>query len=265
MEGGKAILSISRSPFRPFSPVPQTTIHLRHYSRSPLSAVSPLHTTSSTLPEPLKQIHKAGIVACLRAQNVKTAVEAAHAALAGGVSVLEIVITTPGALEIIKVLCKDYPSVKFGIGTVLNIEDARKLTKAGAQFLMSPCTVMEILHWFRGSEILYIPGVMTPTEIFSAYNAGAEVVKVYPVSALGGEKYISTLRKPFPTIPMIASQGITTGSVGKYINAGASAVVLSDAIFDKEAMIKEDFDEIKRLAHLVTIEASLARKGNSKL
>ncbi|KAJ1693457.1 hypothetical protein LUZ63_010155 [Rhynchospora breviuscula] len=259
METGRTIGSISRSPLTPLSPVRQTTIPLQHPSRTPL------HATSSTLPQTLIQIHKAGVIACLRAQNVKTAMEAARAALAGGVSVLEIVVTTPGALEVIKVLCKDYPSVKFGVGTVLNIEDARKAEKAGAQFLMSPCTVMEILHWFRGSEILYIPGAMTPTEIFSAYTAGAEAIKIYPVSALGGEKYISTLRKPFPTIPLIASQGITAGSIGKYINAGASAVVLSDAIFNKEAMMKEDFDEIRRLAHLVTLEASLARKGNSKI
>ncbi|KAJ4773488.1 KHG/KDPG aldolase [Rhynchospora pubera] len=175
--------------------------------------------------------------------SVEAAVEAAHAALAGGVSVLEVVVTTPGALEVIKVLCKDYPSVKFGVGTVLNIEDARKAEKAGAQFLMSPCTVM----------------------IFSAYTAGAEAIKIYPVSALGGENYISTLKKPFPTIPLIASQGITAGSIGKYTTAGASAVVLSDAIFNKEAMMKEDFDEIQRLAQLVTLEASLARKGNSKI
>ncbi|KAJ3689520.1 hypothetical protein LUZ61_018684 [Rhynchospora tenuis] len=259
MECGRTIGSVSRSPRTPSSPVRQTTIPLQHPSRNPL------HATSAALPQTLTQIHKAGVIACLRAQNVKTAVEAAHAALAGGVSVLEIVINTPGALEAIKVLCKDYPSVKFGVGTVLNIEDARKAEKAGAQFLMSPCTVMEILHWFRGSEILYIPGAMTPTEIFSAYNAGAEAVKIYPVSALGGEKYISTLRKPFPTIPMIASQGITAESIGKYINAGTSAVVISDAIFNKDAMIKEDFDEIQRLAHLVTLEASLARKGDSKI
>ncbi|KAK2995736.1 hypothetical protein RJ640_004265 [Escallonia rubra] len=124
------------------------------------------------------------------------AMKAAQAALSGGISVLEIVMSTPGVFE---------------AGTVLNVKDAKLAVNAGAKFLLSPATVKDILDDVQGSEVLCIPGAMTPTEILSAYNAGAKIVKVYPVSALGGSRYIATLKKPFPHIPLVASQGITLG------------------------------------------------------
>uniref|UniRef100_A0A0E0AHD2 2-dehydro-3-deoxyphosphogluconate aldolase n=1 Tax=Oryza glumipatula TaxID=40148 RepID=A0A0E0AHD2_9ORYZ len=142
------------------------------------------------------------------------------------------------------------------VGTVLNPEDARKAIRAGAQFLMSPGTVMEILHALKESEVLYIPGVLTPTEVISASSAGAEVVKVYPVSVMGGEVYMLALKKPFPFLPMVASQGISIDSIKRYLEAGASAVVLSDAIFDKVLMRERKFDEISELANLATLRAS---------
>ena len=115
---------------------------------------------------------------------------------------------------------------------------------------------MEILHDLDGSEALYIPGVLTPTEVIYAFNAGAKVVKVYPVSAIGGEMYMSALKKPFPLVPMVASQGITIGSIKSYMEAGASAVVLSDAIFDKELMRERNFIGIAALANQATLQAS---------
>ncbi|PHT71280.1 Protein ZINC INDUCED FACILITATOR 1, partial [Capsicum annuum] len=173
---------------------------------------------------------------------------AARAALDGGISVLEIVVTTPDAFEVLRNLVHDYPTKTFGVGTVLQAKDAKDSIKAGAKFLMSPATVMDILVGVSESDVLYIPGVMTPTEILSAFSAGAKIVKVYPVSALGGVGYISALKKPFSHIPMVASQGVTIDLVGQYIGQGASAVVLSDAIFAKEAMSQRNFDKINQLA-----------------
>ncbi|KAF8690468.1 hypothetical protein HU200_040822 [Digitaria exilis] len=163
--------------------------------------------------------------------------------------------STPGVLEVIEDLCRSYPSLTFGVGTVLNAADARKAIGAGAQFLMSPGTVMEILHDFEESKVLYIPGVMTPTEVLSACSAGAKVVKVYPVSVMGGDVYMSALKKPFPLVPMVASQGIQIGSIKGYVEAGASAVVLSDSIFDKELMRMGKFSEISEHASQATFEA----------
>ncbi|KAF0905695.1 hypothetical protein E2562_008774 [Oryza meyeriana var. granulata] len=119
-------------------------------------------------PKALDAILRSRVIACLRAQDGETAMQAAHAAVRGGVSVLEVVMSTPAALEVIADLRRRYPSLTFGVGTVLNPEDARKAIRAGAQFLMSPGTVMEILRTLEESEVLYIPGVLTPTEVCCA-------------------------------------------------------------------------------------------------
>ncbi|CAM0907985.1 unnamed protein product [Alopecurus aequalis] len=207
-------------------------------------------------PEALAAILRSRVIGCLRAQDAETARQAAHAAIRGGVSVLEIMMSTPGALEVVKDLRRSYPSLTFGVGTVLNADDAKKAIRAGAQFLMSPGTVMEILCDLEESEVLYIPGVLTPTDVISARDAGAQVVKVYPVSVMGGERYMSALKKPFPLLPMVPSQGIAIGSIESYMEAGASAVVLSDAIFDKELTGDREFIGISVLANLATVEAS---------
>ncbi|XP_022139080.1 KHG/KDPG aldolase isoform X5 [Momordica charantia] len=167
---------------------------------------------------------------------------------------LEIVTSTPGVFEVLQQLLQDYPTKTVGVGTVLNIKDAKDAVKGGAKFLMSPTMVKGIMDDIE-DEFLYIPGVMTPTEILTAYEAGAEIVKVYPVSALGGIKYISALKKPFPHISMVASQGITIDSIGDYIRQGASSVVLSDAIFNKEFMDQRNFDGIFRLSKLAASQA----------
>lgn len=223
----------------------------------PLLGSQPRRRDPSRPPKALAAILRSRVIACLRAQDGGTAMQAAHAAVRGGVSVLEIVMSTPGVLEqVVEDLRKSYPSLTFGVGTVLNADDARKAIKAGAQFLMSPGTVMEIVHDLDGSEVLYIPGVLTPTEVISACDAGAKVLKVYPVSVMGGEMYMSALKKPFPLVPMVASQGITIGSIKSYMEAGASAVVLSDAVFDKELMRERNFIGISALAKQATLQAS---------
>ncbi|KAF7153640.1 hypothetical protein RHSIM_Rhsim01G0121700 [Rhododendron simsii] len=148
----------------------------------------------------------------------------------------------------------------FQVGTVLNAKDAKSAVNAGAKFLMSPAMVKDILDDAQGSEALYIPGVMTPTEILSAHGAGAKIVKVYPVSILGGVRYISALRKPFSHISMIASQGITIDLIGDYIAQGASSVVLSDAIFEKEAMDHRRFNLIHQLSQLAVLRVNEAVK-----
>ncbi|RWR76074.1 putative KHG/KDPG aldolase [Cinnamomum micranthum f. kanehirae] len=221
-----------------------------HCFRQP--SLSPLSRT-------LSQIENSGVIACLRAERGELAVEAARAALRGGISVLEVVMSTPSVFEVIQALVSDHPTSIIGAGTVLNAKDARKAIQAGAKFLMSPVSVKEILDDpLCSSEVLYIPGVMTPTEVMNAYNAGAKIVKVYPISALGGAQYISAIKKPFSHVPMVASQGITIDLLETYIIQGASAVVLSDAIFNKEAMNQRNFDAIQQLAYLSALRGGEA-------
>ncbi|KAJ9190521.1 hypothetical protein P3X46_001709 [Hevea brasiliensis] len=228
------------------------------YSSSSPQSLCPTRETTLSI------IHNSGVIACLRANSAELAFEAASAALRGGISVLEIVMSTPGVFQVLQQLVQDHPTVALGVGTLLNVEDAMKAKSAGAKFLMSPAMVMGIMDVTRDGEILYIPGAMTPTEILSAYDAGSKIVKVYPVSALGGIHFISALKKPFPHISVLASQGIMIDSVRDYISCGASSVVLSDAIFNKEAMAQKNFNAIYQLASLAALQGKEAvlRKRN---
>ncbi|KAL5167319.1 KHG/KDPG aldolase [Glycine soja] len=187
-------------------------MHVRFSCRTP-------HLTASAVDRTLCQINNSGAIACLRANSAEVAMEAAKAAIAGGISV---------------------------VGTVLRIEDAKSAINAGAKFLMSPATVKDIMvmDYVQSGEILYIPGTMTPTEILSTWDEDLS-----DLSRLGGFQYISALKKAFPHVSMVASQGIKIDSIGEYILRGASAVVLSDAIFDKDAIAQHDFDKIQNLAH----------------
>ncbi|XP_054816073.1 uncharacterized protein LOC129315929 isoform X3 [Prosopis cineraria] len=214
--------------------------------------------TQSPVDRTLTQIKNSGVIACLRASSAEVALEASHAAIAGGISVLEVVMSTPGVFEVLRQLVKEHPAMALGVGTVLRVEDAKTAINAGAKFLMSPAIVKDIMDYVRCCESLYIPGAMTPTEILSAYEAGAKIVKVYPVSALGGVRYISALKKPFAQIPLVASQGITIDSIGEYIRQGASSVVLSDAIFDKKAIGQHNFEKIFELAQSAALLGSNA-------
>ncbi|XP_020211043.1 uncharacterized protein LOC109795894 isoform X2 [Cajanus cajan] len=216
--------------------------------------------SASAVDKTLCQIKNYGVIACLRANSAEVAMEAANAAIAGGVSVLEIVASTPGVFEVLQQLVKEHPTMALGVGTVLRIEDAKSAINAGAKFLMSPATVKDIMEMddVQSGEILYIPGTMTPTEILSACDAGAKMVKIYPVSALGGFQYISALKKSFPHVSMVASQGITIAAIGEYISRGASSVVLSDAIFDKEAIAQHNFSKVYELAHSAALLADKA-------
>ncbi|KAL8493526.1 hypothetical protein ACS0TY_024650 [Phlomoides rotata] len=206
----------------------------------------------------LMDIQNSGIIACLRAQSAEVAIEAARAALRGGVSVLEITMSTPGVFEALQCLVQEYPSASIGVGTVLDRRSAKDALRLGAKFLMSPAMVKGILDDVAGGQALYIPGAMTPTEILSAFDAGARIIKVYPVAALGGVEYVAAIKKPFPHIPMVASQGITLDSLRQYIGKGASSVVLSDAIFDKKAMAQQDFVLINKLATYAAIKGNEA-------
>ncbi|KAK4592347.1 hypothetical protein RGQ29_016758 [Quercus rubra] len=210
-------------------------------------------STQLSVHKTLTHVHSSGVIACLRANSAELALKAA---LSGGISVLEIVMSTPGVFEVLQQLVQEHPTTTLGVGTVLNVEDAKNAINAGAKFLMSPAMVKDIMVDAQCGEVLYIPGVMTPTEILSACDSGAKIVKVYPVSALGGSRYISALKRPFHHISMVASQGITIDSVREYITQEASAVVLSDAIFDKEAISQNKFNEICRLAHFAALQGN---------
>ncbi|XP_072092279.1 uncharacterized protein [Arachis hypogaea] len=239
-----SLCHVSSSSSSPSSSSAAASVCGRVSCRAPQPQVH-LSVSASSPDKTIFQIENSGVIACLRAKSAEVAYEVANAAIAGGISVLEIVVSTPGVFELVK----EHPTMALGVGTVLRIEDAKAAVNAGAKFLMSPAIVKDVMYYIQNGEVLYIPGTMTPTEILSACEAGAKIVKIYPVSALGGFQYISAIKKPFPHVSMVASQGINIDSIEEYISRGASAVVLSDAIFDKEAIAQRNYEKIQKLAH----------------
>ncbi|XP_031128980.1 uncharacterized protein LOC116030786 isoform X1 [Ipomoea triloba] len=263
MAVGSCSLPLPLSQMTRISSSSASTRERKITSKCKLNCVSPNTLSDSVSDKALLDIQNSGVIACLRAPSAEVAMEAALAALDAGISVLEIVVSTPGVFEVLRKLVHCYPTKTIGIGTVLCAKDAKDAIEFGAKFLMSPVLVKDILVGLSGDEALYIPGAMTPTEILSAFRMGAKIVKVYPVSALGGTKYISALKRPFSHIPMVASQGITIDLVGEYIAQGASAVVLSDAIFDKKAMSLRNFSAVHQLASRAALLGKEAVKRRS--
>ncbi|KAI5058197.1 hypothetical protein GOP47_0026367 [Adiantum capillus-veneris] len=214
-----------------------------------------------TLPLRVAAIQQSGVIACVRAESAGVALDMARAALDGGLNVLEVTMTTPSAPKAIAKLVEEYPSTLIGAGTVLSLADADAAKAAGAKFLMSPVTIQNLIESNRDGPMLVIPGSITPTEVFNAYNQGASLVKLYPVTLMGGVKLVHALRKAMPQIPLVASQGMTLETFDQYLSAGATAVVLSDAIFNKTLVNSRDYKKIQQQACAVAAKAAATLHG----
>lgn len=227
----------------------RATLHSAY--RTPTTTAS-----ASAQQSTLLRIQSRGLIACLRAPTSEVALHAARAALDGGISVLEVTMTTPGASEVITSLVREYPSATIGAGTVLTLQDAEEAKQAGATFLASPVTNKEIVQAHRGTSTLFIPSVMTPSEILQARRWGASCVKLYPASLMGGVPYVRMLKQLFPNFPIVASNGIGLDAVKQYWQVGASAVIVSDAVFNKTAISQHDYAHILRLSNTVAALSS---------
>ncbi|KAG0627854.1 hypothetical protein M758_2G233000 [Ceratodon purpureus] len=213
-----------------------------------------------------ERIQSCGAIACLRSENEEVAVSAGRAALDGGISVLEVTMRTPGASQVIKKLGHEYPSATIGAGTVLTWQDGEIAKEAGATFLMSPVTDQELIQVHTSSTVLFIPGAMTPSEILQARRWGASCVKLYPVSLMGGIQYVKMLKLLFPSLPIIPANGISLDAVESYLQVGSTAVVTSNAIFNKTALVQHDYDQIAdRAKRVATVAANSERVDSSTL
>ena len=185
----------------------------------------------------LHQIHKIGLVPVLRAPSAESAIAAAAAIEAGGVPVLEITMTVPCAIEVIAAVAKSSGGrVLVGAGTVLDAETARACILAGAQFVVSPALNVNTIDLCRRYSIPVIPGALTPTEIVTAWEAGADVVKVFPCSAVGGAKYLAALRGPLPQIELIPTGGVSLSTAAEFLAAGAFALGVGSDLVDISAV-----------------------------
>jgi 2-dehydro-3-deoxyphosphogluconate aldolase/(4S)-4-hydroxy-2-oxoglutarate aldolase len=187
--------------------------------------------------EVLKRIEELAVVPVVRAPSAETALAAVSALLAGGLSVFEITLTVPGALGVIEELVTRLGDrAVIGAGTVLSADSALDATKAGAAFVVSPGLDLRTVEAMRARDIPVFPGALTPTEILTAWNAGADVVKVFPCSALGGAKYLTQLRGPFPDIRLLPTGGVNVSNAAEFLRAGAIAVGLGTDLVDVAAV-----------------------------
>lgn len=172
----------------------------------------------------LAQLQSIGLVPVLRASSVAEALRLAEAIAAGGVTVLEVTMTVPGALEVMRSLVKDRPDVLIGAGTVLDPETARMCILEGARFVVSPALNPRTIEMCQRYSIAALPGALTPTEIVTAWQSGADVVKVFPASAMGGASYLKSIKAPLPQVELIPTGGVSLTTAADFLAAGAFAL-----------------------------------------
>ena len=187
--------------------------------------------------EIVRQLEELGIVPVVRASSADEAMQVIEAIKAGGVNVLEITMTVPGAIRVIEKVADKYGSdVLVGAGTVLDPETARACLLAGAQFIVSPALNLDTIAMCHRYSAPVMPGVLTPTEVITAWSAGADFVKVFPCGAVGGASYIKNLKGPFPQIKMIPTGGVSLKTAQDFIKAGASALGVGTDLVDVKAI-----------------------------
>jgi 2-dehydro-3-deoxyphosphogluconate aldolase / (4S)-4-hydroxy-2-oxoglutarate aldolase len=212
------------------------------------------------------QIENVGIVPVIRASSAEEARFAAGCVSKGGVPIVEITMTVPGAVEVIRELSKTMPEVLVGAGTVLDEDSARKCADAGAKFLVTPGFDAPTVAAAREMDLLIMAGALTPSEIMAASKSGADFVKVFPCGSLGGPKYVQTLRGPFPQIPFVPTGGVNLETAADYIRAGAAALGVGGELISKDALKARDGDVISKLSALfldLVRDARNSASGNS--
>jgi 2-dehydro-3-deoxyphosphogluconate aldolase/(4S)-4-hydroxy-2-oxoglutarate aldolase len=187
--------------------------------------------------EVIQWIKETGVIPVVRAASADEAMRAIDAIKEGGISVLEITMTVPGAVRVIEEVARRYGSaVLIGAGTVLDAETARACVLAGAQFVVSPAINLETIALCRRYSVAVMPGALTPTEVVQAWTAGADFVKVFPCDALGGAKYLKSLKAPLPQIELLPTGGVSLKTAADFIKAGASALGVGSDLVDSKAL-----------------------------
>jgi 2-dehydro-3-deoxyphosphogluconate aldolase/(4S)-4-hydroxy-2-oxoglutarate aldolase len=184
-----------------------------------------------------ERIMEIGIVPVVRAASAGEACIAAEAVCQGGIPIVEITMTVPGAVELIRELVQNCGSeVLIGAGTVLNRDAARRCIEAGAEFLVSPGLNLETVAFAAGEGKLIMAGALTPTEVMAAWDAGADFVKIFPCGQVGGAKYIKALKGPFPQIPFIPTGGVNLSTAAEFLEAGSVALGIGGELVQADAL-----------------------------
>jgi 2-dehydro-3-deoxyphosphogluconate aldolase/(4S)-4-hydroxy-2-oxoglutarate aldolase len=210
--------------------------------------------------EILSFITDVGIVPVVRTSSAETAVQAVEAIYQGGVRAAEITMTVPGAIRALeKVADRFGDKIMLGAGTVLDPETARACMLAGAEFFVTPSLRVSTIEMVKRYSKVICPGALTPTEVLTAWEAGADVVKVFPCGNVGGPKYIKALKGPFPQIEMIPTGGVNLETAGDFLKAGACAVAVGGELVDAKSIKDGRFDIIEDRARQYLAAIAKAR------
>jgi 2-dehydro-3-deoxyphosphogluconate aldolase/(4S)-4-hydroxy-2-oxoglutarate aldolase len=209
----------------------------------------------------LREVLDAGIVAVVRSPDSQQLVDVARALADGGVHVMEITFTVPGALEVIRQVRAALGNrVLLGAGTVLDPETARAAILAGAEFIVAPTLNLEVIQLCRRYDKLVMPGAFTPTEVLTAWEAGADIVKVFPAD-VGGPNYFKALKGPLPQIRLMPTGGVDLQTAAAFLKAGACCLGVGSQLVEPKAVADRNFDRIRDLARQYVAIVQQTRKG----
>ncbi len=212
-----------------------------------------------TRPETTQEIERHGVVAVIRMQDPRRLRAVVDALASGGVRALEVTMTVPRAIEMIRAIAPTLPAgFLFGAGTVLDADTAHRVIDAGACFVVSPVFRRAVIDACHQHDVPALPGCLTPTEILDAWDAGADIVKVFPATAFG-PRYLEDIRAPLPHIKLMPTGGVTLDNAGGWIRAGAVAVGVGSALLDTAAIAAGDYAVLEANARRIVENVQAAR------
>jgi 2-dehydro-3-deoxyphosphogluconate aldolase/(4S)-4-hydroxy-2-oxoglutarate aldolase len=212
--------------------------------------------------EVLRRIYEVGVIPVVRAASADEAFHVIDAIKAGGLGILEITMTVPNAVKVIEEVTNRFGSeVLVGAGTVLDPETARACVQAGAQFVVSPALNIATIEQCRRDSVAVFPGALTPTEVVTAWQAGADAVKIFPCGSVGGAKYLASLKAPLPDIKMIPTGGVSLTTAADFIAAGAYAIGVGADLVDTKAIRSGSPEKVTEAARAYITAVANARRA----
>lgn len=218
-----------------------------------------------TKDETIERVTAGGVIPVIRAESTYEARAVVDAIVAGGIAVIEVTMTVPGAVGLIRELSEVYDErILIGAGTVMNADTAKDCVEAGAKFVISPALNLETIRFCRDNDVVVMPGALTPTEVVAAWDNGADFVKVFPAGAMGGASYVKSLKAPLPHIKMIPTGGVSQSTAADFIRAGAEAVGVGADLVDLNVVREGRAEAITAAARNYLTIVAEARKSISE-
>jgi 2-dehydro-3-deoxyphosphogluconate aldolase/(4S)-4-hydroxy-2-oxoglutarate aldolase len=223
---------------------------LKHFETPSLAVSSAISEGAKSVNknEVRRRIEEVGIIPSVRVSSADDAMFAAEAVYRGGIPIVEVTLTVPGAIEVISHLVQNAPEMIVGAGSLLDVETARLCLKAGAKFLTSDGIDLDVVHFAVKENVVVFPGALTPTDVIVSRKAGSDFTKIVPCGQVGGDSYIKALKAMFPSVPMIAAGGVNQKTAYGLILAGATALGIGKELISREAIHLRQEERIRTLA-----------------